>query len=102
LAIYKPNLDYGHALTCWGYDTDANGNYTGVWVTDSDDNATALKEYSVSWDGSTGFWDLGGVYTGYYIGEIEALGRNVPIPASLLLLGSGLLVLAPWRRLRRE
>jgi hypothetical protein len=105
LAIYKPNLDYGHALTCWGYDTDANGNYTGVWVTDSDDGYEGLKEYSVSWDSSTGFWDLGGVYTDYYIGEIEALGRNpnpVPLPPSLLIFGFGLLMLAPWRRLRRE
>jgi hypothetical protein len=106
LSIYKSGLDYGHALTCWGYDyTDLSGviQYNGVWVTDSDDGVTALQYYSVSWDSTEGVWDLnGGVLTNYYIGEIEALGRNAPIPASLLLFGSGLLMLAPWGRLRRE
>lgn len=102
LDIYKPGLDYGHALTCWGYDyTNLNGviHYNGVWVTDSDDGVTALDYYSVSWDST--YWELGGALAGYYIGEIEALGEHAPIPASLLLLGSGLLMLAPWRRLRR-
>jgi hypothetical protein len=63
LAIYKPNG--GHALTCWGYDySDLNGviQYTGVWVTDSDDGVTALKEYPVSWDSTNYLWDLGGAY----------------------------------------
>jgi hypothetical protein len=108
LALYKASGG-GHALTCWGYDyTNSSGviQYTGVWVTDSDDHVTALKEYPVSWDKANSVWDLGGAYAGWYIGGVEALGRNpdppgVPLPPSLLLFLSGLLALASWRRYRR-
>jgi hypothetical protein len=109
LAIYKPNG--GHALTCWGYDySDLNGviQYTGVWVTDSDDGVTALKEYPVSWDSANYLWDLGGAYSGWYIGGVEALGQNsdppssVPVPSTLLLFLSGLLALLSPRRGRRR
>jgi hypothetical protein len=108
LAIYRSGG--GHALTCWGYDyTNSSGGiqYTGVWVTDSDDHVTALKEYPVSWDKAHSVWDLGGAYAGWYIGGVEALGRNpdpppgVPLPPSLLLSLSGLLAMLPWRRWRR-
>lgn len=107
LAVYKPNGHggyYGHALTCWGYNF-TNSQYNGVYVTDSDDHVTSLKYYSVSWDGVAGLWDLEGGYAGWFIGGIEALERNpnpVPLLPSLLFFGSGLLVLAPWRRLRRD
>jgi len=112
LAIYKPG--YGHALTCWGYDytKQLSGviQYTGIWVTDSDDGVTALEDYPVSWDSKYGVWDLGGGYAGWYIGGVEALGQNpdpplgvgVPLPPSLLLFITGLLALASWRRLRRD
>jgi hypothetical protein len=142
LAIYKSGG--GHALTCWGYDyttsyssytvTISKGHskktktstinstvtqYSGVWVTDSDDGVTGLEYYPVSWDSTNGVWDLGGRYAGWYIGGIEALGRNldpltgadsltpgltgaVPLPPALFLFLSGLLALAPWRRGRRD
>lgn len=72
LGVYK----YGgaHALTAWGYDYDSSGNYTGVWVSDSDDNSSIMKRLSVSY--SNGQWNLGDSYAGWYIGDIEALGRN--------------------------
>ena len=43
LSIYHPSYG-GHAITCWGYTYDSGG-YTGVYVTDSDDD----KDYN-SWD----------------------------------------------------
>jgi hypothetical protein len=120
LAIYKSGG--GHALTCWGYDyTNSTGGiqYSGIWVTDSDDRVTGLKYYPVSWDSTNSLWDLGGGYAGWYIGGIEALGRNLdspgpfslpnpdspgaaPLPPALLLFITGLLALAPWRRWRRD
>ena len=78
LCIYTPSGG-GHALTCWGYNYNNAGgviNYTDVWVTDSDDGVTALREYPISWNSTSGVWDLGGGYQGWYIGGIEALGRN--------------------------
>ena len=64
----------GHALTAWGYDYDSSGNYTGVWVSDSDDNSSTMKRLSVSY--SNGQWNLGDSYTGWYIGNVQALERN--------------------------
>ncbi|MFA5109884.1 MAG: PEP-CTERM sorting domain-containing protein [Desulfobaccales bacterium] len=108
LAIYKSNPAgglNGHALTCWGYEySDGSGGrqYAGVYVTDSDDHETALQYYTVSWDNADKVWDLGGGFNGWYIGGIEALGQNVPLPPSMLLFASGLLVLAAWRRRTRS
>ena len=64
----------GHALTAWGYDYDSSGNYTGIWVSDSDDNSSIIKRLSVSYSNEQ--WNLGDSYTGWYIGNVQALGRN--------------------------
>jgi hypothetical protein len=40
---------------------------------------------------------------GYYaVSEIQAFGSQVPVPPSLLLLGSGLLSLVGWRKFRKN
>jgi len=106
LAIYSPKTGggyYGHALTIWGYDY-SNGQYTGVYVTDSDDNVTALQHYTVSWNSSAGWYYLTDYYSGqWFIGGVEGLAQNpVPLPPTLLLFGSGLLGLVGWRRFRKE
>ena len=63
-----------HSLTAWGYDYDSSGNYTAVWVSDSDDNSSTMKRLSVSYN--SGQWNLGDSYAGWYIGDVGALGRN--------------------------
>ena len=103
LAIY--NGTSGHALTAWGYESDAGGNYTGVYVTDSDDYQTALKLLPVTLDTQNGLWYLGNEYTGWVIGGVEALAMNpekspIPEPGTLVLFVFGLLGLLALRRRR--
>lgn len=81
LAVYKEEegQKYGHALTCWGYEYN-DGDYLGIYVTDSDDYSSALKYYTVTENGDR--WYMGGSYEDWYIGAIQALDRR-PVPGSV-------------------
>jgi len=95
----------GHAITGWGYEYDDLGYYLGLWVTDSDDNKGSnnpgdiLAYYDVLYDG--GEWYLQDFYgyNDWYITEVHGLDQyHTPEPATMLLLGSGLICLAGYRR----
>jgi hypothetical protein len=96
------NDDGAHAITCWGYSYDSSGNYTGVWVTDSDDNKSdpnapdTLRYYDVVYSNYT--WHLQSFYgtNSWYIGEVEGLAAPEPMTLTILTLGS----LAIMRRRR--
>jgi len=109
LSIIYDGADMGHAITCWGYETDdVTGDYTHVYVTDSDDESSEpfedpdLNKVSVTLTG--GRWYMGDQYAtnGYYIRRIDAFEAGIPVPepATMLLLGSGLIGLATLGRRR--
>ena len=88
-----------HAVTVWGLETNTSGDYTGIWLTDSDNNddypdprPNELIKYGVALDGSTSRWYLQDFYgtNNNYIDEIQAL-QFVPVPGAVLLglLGLG-------------
>lgn len=105
LAIYPINGPGGHAITAWGFEynpgytsSDYAHYYTGVWVTDSDDylwGDKGLKMLNVSWTGTK--WALENDYNGWYIDGVQSLDR-VPLPSTILLLGSGLVGLGFLQR----
>lgn len=105
LAIYADygELYVGHALTVWGYEYDEFGNYTGLWVTDSDDYTNELIFLSV-WQDLDGLWYLSGNgYDDYFIGGVQALDRNpIPEPTTLIFLIVGLLGVFAFVRRRRK
>ncbi len=104
MAVYSQ--DGGHALSVWGYEYDEYGQYTGVWVTDSDDYLTDLKLLSVVLDTTTNLWYLDEQnqynYKGWFIGGVQALEQRttdpVPEPGTMLLLSLGLLGILAMRR----
>lgn len=54
LAIALADNAGGHAITCWGYEKDADGNLTALYITDSDDRyyGTVRLDVLVQADGT--------------------------------------------------
>jgi len=74
----------GHAITVWGYryDSAEDDYYTGIWVTDSDDNKgssstdpppNTLRLYDLEWDDTNDRWEMSNYGGGWYIEAIMAL-----------------------------
>jgi hypothetical protein len=101
IAIYTEGS--GHALTVWGYEYSGSNDYLGLHVTDSDDYLSQLAYYPVSWDSGNNWWALGGGYSDWHIGGVEALTAT-PEPASavLFLLGAATLAARSYRKRRKR
>ena len=90
-AIQLSIYDGGHAITCWGFtydiafdkEVDPDGYYTGIWVTDSDDDKgnngpaetirNRLRYYTVEFDEANGYWYMPNYGAGWHILAVNAL-----------------------------
>lgn len=79
IADEKGKISSGHAITCWGYETDADGKLSAIYVTDSDDRYYGATKVRVEVD-ADGFlmlnsYDLASYNfnrdAGYFIGLME-------------------------------
>lgn len=72
------NFTEGHAITCWGYETDSEGIISSIFITDSDDGLEILRTLTVTQDANgflslseddtyqSFYYDENGDSTGYY------------------------------------
>lgn len=81
-------LSGGHSLTLWGFETDTEtGTVMEIYVTDSDDDATALETLAVEYDAQTGYYTItqdGSRLNGYVLGTYTYLkaftGKDIVNP----------------------
>jgi hypothetical protein len=93
-----------HAITAWGFDYNllsGKTNYTSLYITDSDDKATALKKMGIAYSAAQGWYFTSG-YTNWKINGVYGFERNslsasansaaAPIVPTCWLFASGLAV----------
>lgn len=113
LAIYSESE--GHALTAIGYEQNEFGDYTGIWVNDSDDYTDGAKLLSLTLKNDLWYLDPDNNYgyDGWWLGGYQGLTINpdslkvdpvIPEPATLVLMGLGLLLLLGqlWKRSKQS
>lgn len=113
----------GHAITCWGFETDDSGAVVSLFVTDSDDGLETLKTLTASQtdDGvlalsggqTTSYvYDKDGKrlgstsqnYEGFYLTQLSSFHNfylSIPEPSGSALVLTGVLILLTRRRNKR-
>lgn len=82
MGIIRPGSSAGHNLTVWGYTLDDDGEFSGVYVTDSDDKAEMLeyyaveKYYSQEWDEYVWRFKSDGRYGNWFLIILDGLLVN--------------------------
>lgn len=81
LGIRPTSGSGGHAVTVWGYRYNLT-DYTGLWITDSDDNKGSLSTdpppnrirlYDLEYDSTNSRWEMSNYGGGWYIEAVQAL-----------------------------
>lgn len=113
VSITNDSGTLGHAITAWGYETDADGNFIRIAVTNSDRGYVSgvmvpmLQWYNVSFNADNSRWYLTDYGTDVYMRRIDAFAQNslladVPEPVTLVLFVFGLAGLArTGRRMKK-
>jgi hypothetical protein len=74
-------FSYGHAITCWGYDLNDEGDLSAIYITDSDDGTEALRRLNVTIDATTKLLNLseddGGVTSNIYDEKGNIIGKTM-------------------------
>lgn len=71
IGVERHGRSTGHVVTVWGCETDKNGAFEGVFITNSDDGGRQLDYLRVEWNDSEKRWEVP-VFDGY-IKEVWAL-----------------------------
>lgn len=94
LAIYKSNGTGGHAITCWGYETDEDGTLSALYVTDSDDRyyGATRVQVEIADDGTIAIYDNDETSyhssTLYYVIAAEAISTPTSVAQTSSLSAS--------------
>ena len=88
IADEKGKICSGHAITCWGYETDAEGKLSAIYITDSDDSYYGATKVwvEIAEDGSLmlNSYDLSSYnfnqHSKYFIGLMEYI--NTPVDSA--------------------
>jgi hypothetical protein len=114
LALDLPYVT-GHAVACYGDETDSDGNLIGLWVVDNNDRKDTLIYLPVKYtavdgyngqnvwqvtDGAFGGWCLN---TAYALEQFPGTSQNpVPEPSTFILAGLGILLVFKSRKLQAK
>lgn len=75
IKIKYPNRKVGHFLTIYGYRLNHGKDSAVLFFTDSDDHRRRMREMDITWDDTVNRWEIGGLYSGWFLEYAVSLAR---------------------------